>query len=71
MLPPITRIEPRAFFPPDGSGSGQSRSTAGVTSVGSGVRRGIGLLGDVLGLGDEVLDLVEGDQPEAAVVVRS
>ena len=36
VLPPMTRIEPRAFLPPDGSGSGQPRSTCGVTSVGSG-----------------------------------
>src|SRR5829696_5720332 len=68
-LPPITRTEPRAFFPPVGSGSGQPRRSSEVTSVGSGVLGGIGLLRDVLGLGDDVLDLVEGDQPEAAVGV--
>src|SRR4029453_8867566 len=68
-LPPITRMEPRLFLSPSRSGRPQARRTPVVTSVGSGRLRGIGLLRDVLGLGDDVLDLVEGDQPEAAVVV--
>src|SRR3954453_7520972 len=69
LLPPITRIEPRAFLPPVGSGSGQARSTWGVTRVlsgpvGSGVGGGIGLLGDVLVLDDQVRDGVELHQLE-------
>src|SRR3954447_25207614 len=75
LLPPITRIEPRAFFPPVGSGNGQARSTCGVTRVLSGLVRsglggGIGLLGDVLVLGDQVRDGVELHQPERAIGAR-
>src|SRR5215217_5455885 len=59
VLPPMTRIEPRAFLPPDGSGSCHLRSTSGVTSVGSGLPGDIGLLRDVLVLGDQVVDRIE------------
>src|SRR4051812_13343716 len=68
LLPPMTRIEPRAFLPPVGSGSSQARSTCGVTSVVSGLLGGMRLLGDVLVLGGEVLDGVELDEPQLAVL---
>src|SRR4051812_17348454 len=68
LLPPITRIEPRAFFPPVGSGSGQSRNIGGVTSAASGLLGGMRLLRDVLVLCGEVLDGVELHQPQLAVL---
>ena len=49
-----------------GSGSGQPRSTSGVTQRGlRAAGAASGSFGDVLVLGDEVLDLVEVDEPEA------
>src|SRR5690349_6453886 len=67
-LPPMTRIEPRAFLPPVGTGSSQSRRPAGVTRVHSGLLGDMRLLGDVLVLGGEVVDGVELHQPQLAVV---
>src|SRR3954454_14947135 len=71
-LPPMTRMEPRVFLSPVGSGSCQDRSTSGVTMVGSVLcdsvlGRGIGLLGDLFVLVLEVLDLVERRQSQVAV----
>src|SRR3954447_8366083 len=67
LLPPITRIEPRAFLPPVGSGSGQRRSTCGVTRVESGLLGDMRLLGDLLVVLFQVVDAVVGDQAQLAV----
>ena len=69
-LPPITRIEPRVFLSPVGSGSCQRAQDLGrddrrVRVCGC----GIGLLGDLFVLVGEVLDLVERRQPQVAVGV--
>src|SRR3954471_3636454 len=67
LLPPTTRIEPRAFLPPVGSGSSHPRNTCGVINVHSGLLGDMPLLGDVLVLGGEVVDAVELHQSQLAV----
>src|SRR2546423_14290786 len=67
--PPITSTLPRACLPPSGTGSGQSRSTPGVSGSAP-PALDLGLPRDVDTGPGQVAPVVEGDQPQPVAVAR-